>query len=243
MAEPKKLYEELSFPSKTKLRQAAKKRGISTEGIDALYKEKPVGQLFGKAPAQKGHIATMGEHDKWQADIIDYKQFAKKANDGLQHALSVTNAFDRKTHVLPLKSKAPKEVWAKFQTIMGKFGAKPRRLDVDAGNEFAADFATRAQADGIEMHVRKGNPPDVNFLGVGDNAIGKIKANVGKQMAASQSTKWADKIEKAAAAYNKTGNDEALYGQAPNEVKDDKVLEFRLIQDNGKKLAQNAKQL
>ena len=62
-------------------------------------------------------------------------------------------------------------------------------------------------------------------------------------MAASKSTKWADKIEKAAAAYNKTGNDEALYGQAPNEVKDDKVLQFRLMQDNGKKFAQNAKQL
>ena len=115
MAELKEFYEELSFPSKTKLRQAAKKRGISTEGIDALYKEKPVGQLFGKAPAQKGHIATTREHDKWQADIIDYKQFSKKANDGFQHALSVTNVFDRKTHVLPLKSKAPKEAGPNFR--------------------------------------------------------------------------------------------------------------------------------
>ena len=73
--------------------------------------------------------------------------------------------------------------------------------------------------------------------------LARLRPNVGKQMAASKSTKWADKIEKAAAAYNKTGNDEALYGQAPEEVEDDKVLQFRLMQDNGKKLAQNAKQL
>ena len=107
MSQLRELYEELNYPSKTKLLQVAQKRGISTEGIDALYKEKPVGQLFGKAPAQKGHIATMGEHDKWQADIIDYKEFSKKANDGFQHALSVTNVFDRKNHVLLLKSTQP----------------------------------------------------------------------------------------------------------------------------------------
>ena len=96
MAQLKELYEELGFPSKTKLLQAAKRRGISTEGIDDVIKEKPLGQLFGKAPAQKGHIATAAKHDKWQADLIDYKQFSKKANDGHNHALSVTNVFDRK---------------------------------------------------------------------------------------------------------------------------------------------------
>ena len=51
------------------------------------------------------------------------------------------------------------------------------------------------------------------------------------------------KSKKAADAYNKTGNDEALYGQAPAEVEDDKVLKFRLMQDNGLKLQRNAKQL
>ena len=56
-------------------------------------------------------------------------------------------------------------------------------------------------------------------------------------MAATKSTKWADKIEKAADAYNRLSNNEALYGSALNDVRDDKVLQFRLRQDNGKKLA------
>ena len=43
--------------------------------------------------------------------------------------------------------------------------------------------------------------------------------------------------------YNKLPNDSALYGQSPNEVNDDPVLKFRLMQDNGRKLANNATQL
>ena len=105
MAQLKELYEELNYPSKTKLLQVAKRRGINTEGVDNVIKEKPVQQLFGKAPAQKGHIATTGEHDKWQADLIDFKQYSKKNNEGHNHALVVTNVFDRKTYTLPIKSK------------------------------------------------------------------------------------------------------------------------------------------
>ena len=70
----KELYEELDFPSKTKLAQAAKRRGISTEGIDDLYKD-GVRQLFGKAPASKGAIAATSEDHKFQADIIDCKGY------------------------------------------------------------------------------------------------------------------------------------------------------------------------
>ena len=180
MVQLKELYEELNYPSKTKLLQVAKRRGINTAGVDDVITEKPVQQLFGKAPAQKGHIATTGEHDKWQADLIDFKQYSKKNNEGHNHALVVTNVFDRKTYTLPIRSKEPKEVWAKFQAILGKFGAKPKRLDVDKDNAFAADFATRAQEQGIEMHVRSTNPPDVNFLGVNDAANGKLKQSLFK---------------------------------------------------------------
>ena len=168
MAALKELYEELNFPSKTKLLQAAKKRGIATAGVDAIYKEQPVGQLFGKAPASKGAISTKGEFDKFQADLISFKQYDRKKNDGYADALSVTNVFDRKTHVLPLKSKEQKVVWAAFEQILTKFGGKPTRLDVDAGSEFTGYFAEQAQGKGIEIHSRSANPPDVNFLAVGE---------------------------------------------------------------------------
>ena len=68
-----------------------------------------------------GAVAATSDDHKFQADIIDYKQFSKKANDGFQHALSVTNALDRKTNLLFSKSKEPKEVWQKFMAIVGKF--------------------------------------------------------------------------------------------------------------------------
>ena len=95
--------------------------------------------------------------------------------------------------------------------ILAKFGATPKRLDVDSGNEFTGAFLDGMKAKNIEVHVRSTKPTaDVNFLAVGDSAIGKIKAGVRRRMAAERSTKLADKIEKAADAYNKTGNDAAL---------------------------------
>ena len=180
----KELFEELNFPSKKNLIRAAKKRGISLEGIDDVIKEQPVAQLFGKAPAQKGAISTAGEHDKYQADLISFKQYNRKANGGHSDALSVTNVYDRKTHVLPLKSQEQTIVWAAFEKILEKFGGKPRRLDVDGATQFAGTFAEKALAKGIEIHVRSAKPPDVNFLSVGDSSMGALKKSLGKDMAA-----------------------------------------------------------
>ena len=98
----KALYEELSFPSKTKLAQAARKRGLkpTQAELDAVVKAQPVSQLFsGKAPAQRGAIATSGPQDKWQADLFDLKQYNSKKN-GQNAALVVTNVFDRKRTVV-----------------------------------------------------------------------------------------------------------------------------------------------
>ncbi|MEC7266540.1 MAG: hypothetical protein VXV74_03845, partial [Pseudomonadota bacterium] len=245
---------ELNFPTKNQLLRIARRRGISTEGVDVddIVKEKPVQQLFGKPFPQRGKIATLGLNDTWQADLLDLKQSRKKNNDGFQAALIVTRVFDRKTFALPT-SKEPKEVWQKFMAIVGKFGAKPKRLDVDSGNEFAAHFATRAQQENIEIHTRTTNPTaDVNFLGVVDAAIQKVKTALFKDMVAQKSTKWVDKLQKAVDIHNKLPNDHSLYGNAPKDINkkkdgqltdEAKVAQFRLRQDNGAALRQNSKQL
>ena len=177
MAQLKELYSELNYPSKFFLLRVAKKRGISTEGVDDIIKAQPVGQLFGQAPAQKGAISTTGEFGKFQADLISFKQYDRKKNGGFADALSVTNVFDRKTHVLPLKDKEQKTVWEAFRKILEKFGGTPARLDVDGGTEFAGTFAEKSLAKVIDIHVRSANPADVNFLGVGDSAMGNLKKN------------------------------------------------------------------
>ena len=73
--------------------------------------------------------------------------------------------------------------------------------------------------------------------------MGSLKRNLGRDMAAKNSDVWVDKLGKAEKAYNNTGNTKALYDNAPNDVADDKVLQFRIMQDNGRKLGANAKQL
>ena len=153
------LYEEFNYPTKKQLLRIAKREGVSTDNIDEVVAEKPIAQVFGRPFPQKGKITTLGLNDRWQADLIDFKQYSAKNNDGFLSALVVTRVFDRKTHALPT-NKGAKEVWQKFMAIVGKFGAKPKRLDVDSGNEFAAHFATRAAQEGIEYtRARRTQPP------------------------------------------------------------------------------------
>ena len=251
----KALYTEFNYPTKKQLLRIAKRRGVPTDDIDEVVAEKPVQQLFGRPFPQKGKITTLGLNDKWQADIVDFKQYSAKNNDGFKSALVVTRVFDRKTHALPT-SKEAKEVWQKFMAIVGKFGAKCKRLDVDSGQEFAAHFATRAEQEGIEIHTRATQPnADINFLGVIDSAISKIKTSLFKDLAAQNTTRWVDKLQKAVTAYNdtpQTSHDEALYGNAPNDAtkkeggeltEKAKVLQFRIKQDQGRGMQANSKQL
>ena len=192
---------------------------------------------------QEARLAPQASLGNFRLISLVSNNMIGKKHGGYADALSVTNVFDRKTHVLPVKSKEQAVVWEAFKEILEKFGGTPARLDVDGGTEFQGRFLASANAKGIAVHARSANPPDVNFLGVGDSAMGALKKNLGKDMASKNSAVWVDKLEKAEKSYNKTPNEAALYGQAPDDVLGDKVLQFRLLQDNSEKMAKNAKQL
>ena len=136
--ELRRLNDDLGQPSATKLLAAARKKGLQvTKAQISELQESGVRQIFAKPAAQKGAIATNDENGVFQADLADLTQCTSKNNKDHSYFLLVVDVFSREVHTEPLESKKPQEVWGAFDTILGRFGKKPTRLDTDDGNEFS----------------------------------------------------------------------------------------------------------
>ena len=234
----RELADELSNPSVAKLLAAAKKRKINVTKaqVESVVKEDSTREVFQQAPAQKGAHAALGAETDFQADIIDMKEY--EMDD--KYILLVTNVFDRKTHGLPLESKKPQEVWENFEAIMRKFKkTSDFKLNIDAGNEWGTFFEENAKRKNIILQTKLSDP---NAIAVSDAAVANIKKKIFRSLARKNTDNWVEELPKAEKAYNKTPH-ETLHGQSPEEVQDNDVTKFRLMQDNALKLRKNAKQL
>ena len=234
------LNEELGNPGVAKLLTAAKKRGIQATKTDAKEVQSDVKQLFAKPLPQRGAIATNEDSGVWQCDLADLTQYSAKNNKDHSYFLLVVNVFDREVHTEPLETKKPQEVWEAFSTILDRFGKKPSRLDTDDGNEFGAYFQERAKTKGIVVQTKE--PEDINGVAVNDAAMKNVKEIMFRMMAQEETTSWINFLDRATKAYNKTPHG-TTYGEAPEDVKDESIVKFRLLQDNAEKLKRNSKQL
>ena len=238
----KDLNEQLGNPSTAKLYAAAKKKGIpvTRTQVNELVKGQSARQVFAKPMPEKGSQAAISKGDRWQADLIDFKQFKASNNENNKYALVVTDVFTRKTASAPLKTKAQEEVLAAFRSLVPKLGGKPSRLDTDGGEEFSGGFREAVEGMGIAVQTR--SPSDTNFLAVNDRAIQTVKESMSRAMAKSGTTKWVDKLGKSTDAHNKTPHS-SLMNESPEDADKQPVVQFRLMQDNARKLRQNAAQL
>ena len=239
----RELFEELNQPSAQKLLAAAKKRKLNVTAQQAkeVAGAEPTRQVFtAKGFTNKGSIPSSGQRDRWQADLLDFKEYDAEQNKGSKYALIVTRVFDRQVRTADLKTKTPGEVWSAFQDIVNQFGSKPSRLDVDAGLEWSGFFAEQAKKENIAIQTR--SPSDVNFLAVLDKASASIKSNLFRALARSGNAKWVENLQKATSAYNNTANSATL-DEAPADVEKEKPVVFRLMQENAEKLKTNRQQL
>ena len=240
MEQLRALNEELGQPGVAKLLTAAKKRGIKASREEAREVQGDVKQLFAKAPDQKGAIATNDNGSVWQADLADLTQYSKKNNKDHSYFLLVVDVFSREVKTEPLETKKPQEVWEAFTTILDRFGKKCQRLDTDDGNEFSGYFQEEAAKKGIIVQTKE--KEDINGIAVNDAAMKNIKEIMFRMLAKDNTTSWINYLSKATSAYNKTPHG-TTYGEAPEDVKDESIVKFRLTQDNGEKLKKNSKQL
>ena len=68
------LYEDLNFPSATKLRVALPEKGYKAriKDVEALIKSQTPTQLFAKAPKYRGKVIASRPNERWVVDFIDF---------------------------------------------------------------------------------------------------------------------------------------------------------------------------
>jgi hypothetical protein len=222
------LYEELSYPSAAKFRRAVQKRGEQVSLKDALAFVQTYGQQQVTAPRQqyKGKSVADNLDDRWAADLISFTAQPAKANtQTYTHILCVQDIFSRKIWTRALPNATTKEVSAAFKDIIRVSGRICKEINTDGGTEFATqEFQDLLKAKGITMHRVSESKNDIATL---DRAIGTLKNTLTKRTVTIGAGNWAQEFKKATISYNNTTHAH-LGDEAPNEVEDNKSLQFEL---------------
>ena len=68
------IFEDLNFPSATKLRAALLKKGFKAriKDVEQCVKSQTPTQLFAKAPTYRGKIIASRPNERWVLDFIDF---------------------------------------------------------------------------------------------------------------------------------------------------------------------------
>ena len=246
--------EKLNYPSgyKIYLYLKANNQYVPFKVINEVYdKENAVRQLFRREanvqrPRQKGPImqakpnlrqgrfAAADIHERWMADLAD---LTAQPSGEFQYVLFVMNVFSKQVWAKALTTKTPEAVTAAFRDILqGK--EPPTRLDTDSGAEFTGPFEKLLEEKDI-FHVTK-DPQDTNGLAPLDRAIQTLKQSMFRRVVGDDDPDWAANLQRTVDGYNETVHS-ALQGRAPEEVPDDKELQFELRRANAEATVHNSK--
>jgi hypothetical protein len=229
MEELRELSNELGHPSAYKLWHEAQRRNldVTRKEVFALARSQSARQVLQKRPKYEGKLVAVEINDRWAADIVDYNAHPspdKKGGDPYQYILIVQDVFTREIFVHALKSKSQEVAQQAFASIVNKMGL-PDRLDTDNGHEFKGEFHDYLVDEHIHHEIA--DPRNKNARGTLDAAIKSLRQHLARIQLAEGRRDWASFLQKAAESYNKTVHT-SLIGRAPNEVYQDKDLQFDL---------------
>ena len=123
------LYDELNFPSATKLRAALLKKGYRARlsDVEAFVKAQTPTQLFAKGPKYRGHIISSRVNERWALDRID---FTAEPDGKNKYILLVQDIRSRKIWAKALAEKRPSDYIEAFKSIVRDAG-RPKGLNFD----------------------------------------------------------------------------------------------------------------
>ena len=217
-----------------KLYNKAVREGLNVKRKDVqeFVKSQESAQVFQPRIKSEGKVVATGPMKTWQIDIVDFKQFDSKANNGFKYILVAIDIFDRRMMATPQKTKSPEETLKAFK----KFAPFPDEVDSDNGAEWGGTFEEFLDKNNIGH--REKNPKQINALAVSDKAISTLKSIIAKGMTESGSGVWYTQLKKAVTAYNNTSHSH-LMGSNPNDVKENKVLTYELKAKAGEDIKHN----
>ena len=181
--------------------------------LDNLYK--PVRKNKG---VNQTHFYTISKPNIVQfADLL----FLPNDND-YKYALVVTDMHKRITDSRPLKTKTAPEIIQAFKDIWkGKYLREPKRIIVDAGNEFKGDVGKYFSQNKINVKTAMpGRHQQMGIVEQKNKVIGKalLKRQTAQELiTGAPSTEWTDDLPKVIAAINRAAKPikEKNIGDAP----------------------------
>ena len=246
MAELKQLADvwiDIGRQGADKLYNKAVKSGLAVtrKQVQEFVKSQASAQVFQPRARSDGKVVATGPLKSWQVDVMDFKQFSEKANQGFKFVLVAVDVFDRTMKAAPMKTKSPEETARVFRT----FAPLPAEVDTDHGQEFGGAFQKLLDDKGIGH--REKDPKAINSLAVSDRAIGTLRASIAKDMTARGSSSrdgvpsggWHAGLKGAVHAYNNTGHSH-LMGSEPVDVARSKELTYELKVQAGEDIKHNA---
>ena len=240
MDQLRELSNQLGHPSADKLWQAAQRQNlpVTRKNVFDFVQASAPRQVFKKRANYEGKITATEINGRWAADLIDYTAKPSPSPDGgdpYQYILIVQDIFSRKIYVHALRTKTAEVCEQAFASIVRKAG-RPDMLDTDNGLEFRGPFDQYLVEEKIYHQVADSR--NKNARATLDAAIKQLRQQLARIQAVEGHRNWASVLQRAADAYNNTVHTH-LIGRAPDDVQDDKTLQFDLRWQAGKDMEHN----
>ena len=253
MEKIQEIFEELNFPSATRLKTVltARKIPYNSKEVDSLVRGESTRQVQAPRYTYKGKIAATDVNSLFFADLIDFTA-APSADagtdvglrptvDGDKYILCVQNVFTRFLYTEALPDKRPTTVAAAFQKILNRADVTPQICVTDGGKEFGQLFQEMLTKNKIAYHQKP--KEDLHGISTLDVAIGYLKRALARDTRKQNTNDWASRLKKVTQGQNSLPNADYLEGVAPNDVKKDDDLKFDLFKKNAEFLASNQRNM
>ena len=147
------IFEDLNYPSATKLRAALIKKGFKArlKDVEAFVKSQTPTQLFSKAPKYRGKIIASRPNERWVVDFID---FSAEPSGDFEYIFLVQDIFSRKLWASAEKEKIMNAAMERLRALIGDHG-KPAELNAD-GEFNNKSFNRFLSQQGIAVRFKEG---------------------------------------------------------------------------------------
>ena len=183
------IFEDLNYPSATKLRAALIKKGYKArqKDVDEFVKSQTPTQLFAKAPKYRGKIIASRPNDRWVMDFID---LVAEPSGEFKYILLVQDIFSRKLWASAFKDKSMSSVIAELRSLFADH-EKPKELNADGefDNKTINTFLGR---NSVAVRYKEGRQD----LATIDAAMNNFKKMLKKMMQQQNTTNWKNCCQK-----------------------------------------------
>ena len=236
-AELRAVWLEAGRPGVDKFYAAALRGGLAIKRKDAqdFVKKQETRQVFAPGPVSSGNVTASRIDDRWQVDLIDWKQMDASKNNGYKNVLVVVDVFSRFAWAIPMENKTTETTVNALEGIL-RGGRKPSEVDTDGGLEFGARFTSFLE--GKKIAHKKRLPSQPNGLAVVDAVIKRLKETLVKDLAEEGTQDWIKFLPGAIKAHNSNSH-EHLMGSSPDDVGKTPGLQYFLEKQAGLDAAKN----